>query len=396
MTHRLSEAWYQLPWVVRRVVVPLAVLALFVFYPKYVAQLPVQWAPQMGVMVQMCVFAMMALGLNVVVGYAGLLDLGYVAFYAAGAYIAGLFATQQFANTTFQWKVHFLPVDVPQTLPGIHISVWLLLVIAAAFAALLGIAIGLPTLRLRGDYLAIVTLGFGEIIPQAVNNGDDVFGHNVTNGPNGLTPIDQIGFGTSIHNAVSILPANYHTEINYLDYYYWTGLALVLFTLFCCIRLRDSRLGRAWVAIREDEIAAAAMGVPLMRTKTWAYAIGAFFGGLAGCFYAVEKNSTFPGDFTLNISIFVLCMVILGGMGNVWGVMLGAVVLTYLNYQGLAAVGRELNINISLYSYGIFGGIIVLMMLLRPEGLIPSRRRRVEFRAAAEGVDVGYAVAEHE
>jgi branched-chain amino acid transport system permease protein len=249
---------------------------------------------------------------------------------------------------------------------------------------------------LRGDYLAIVTLGFGEIIPQAVNNGDNVFGHNVTNGPNGLTPIDQLGFGTSIHNAVSILPANYHTEINFLDYYYWTGLALVAFTLFCCIRLRDSRLGRAWVAIREDEIAAAAMGVPLMRTKTWAYAIGAFFGGLAGCFYAIEKNSTFPGDFSLNISIFVLCMVILGGMGNVWGVMLGAVVLTYLNYQGLAAIGRQLNIDISTYSYGFFGLIIVIMMLLRPEGLIPSRRRRVEFRAAAEGVDVGQAVAQHE
>jgi branched-chain amino acid transport system permease protein len=350
----------------------------------------------MSVMVQMCVFAMMALGLNVVVGYAGLLDLGYVAFYAAGSYVAGMFATQQFANTTFQWKFHFLPVAVPQILPGIHISVWLLLAVGAAFAAVLGIAIGLPTLRLRGDYLAIVTLGFGEIIPQAVNNGDDVFGHNVTNGPNGLTPIDQLGFGTSVHNAVSFLPANYHSEINFLNYYYWTGLALVAFTLFCCIRLRDSRLGRAWVAIREDEIAAAAMGVPLMRTKTWAYAIGAFFGGLAGCFYAIEKNSTFPGDFSLNISIFVLCMVILGGMGNVWGVMLGAVVLTYLNYQGLAAVGRQLNLDISTYSYGIFGGIIVIMMLLRPEGLIPSRRRRVEFRAAAEGVDVGQAVAEHE
>jgi branched-chain amino acid transport system permease protein len=396
MRHDLSEAWYRLPVVVRKVAVPVAVLALFVLYPKYIDQLSAQWFPQMSVMVQMCVFAMMALGLNVVVGYAGLLDLGYVAFYAAGAYVAGLFATQQFANTTFQWKVHFLPVAVPQILPGIHVSVWFLLAIAAAFAALVGIAIGLPTLRLRGDYLAIVTLGFGEIIPQAVNNGDDVFGHNVTNGPNGLTPIDQLGFGTSIHNAVSFLPANYHSEIKYLDYYYWTGLALVLFTLFCCIRLRDSRLGRAWVAIREDETAAGAMGIPLMRTKTWAYAIGAFFGGLAGCFYAIEKNSTFPGDFSLNISIFVLCMVILGGMGNVWGVMLGAVVLTYLNYQGLAAVGRELNINISLYSYGIFGGIIVLMMLLRPEGLIPSRRRRVEFRAAAEGVDVGYAVAEHE
>ena len=396
MKRDISDAWYRLPFVVRRVVVPIAVLALFVFYPKYVDQLSVQWFPQMGVMVQMCVFAMMALGLNVVVGYAGLLDLGYVAFYAAGAYIAGMFATQQFANTTFQWKIHFLPVAVPQTLPGVHISVWFLLALAAAFAAVVGIAIGLPTLRLRGDYLAIVTLGFGEIIPQAVNNGDDVFGHNVTNGPNGLTPIDQLGFGTSIHNAVSFLPANYHSEIKYLDYYYWTGLALVLFTLFCCIRLRDSRLGRAWVAIREDEIAAAAMGVPLMRTKTWAYAIGAFFGGLAGCFYAVEKNSTFPGDFSLNISIFVLCMVILGGMGNVWGVMLGAVVLTYLNYQGLAAIGKQLSINISTYSYGIFGLVIVVMMLLRPEGLIPSRRRRVEFRAAAEGVDVGQAVAQHE
>jgi branched-chain amino acid transport system permease protein len=396
MTTHLSDAWYQLPWFVRRLIVPAIVVALFVFYPKYVSSLPVQWAPQMGVMVQMCVFAMMALGLNVVVGYAGLLDLGYVAFYAAGSYVAGMFATQQFANTTFQWKIHFLPVAVPQILPGVHISVWLLLVVGAGFAALLGIVIGLPTLRLRGDYLAIVTLGFGEIIPQAVNNGDNVFGHNVTNGPNGLTPIDQLGFGTSIHNAVSILPANYHSEINFLDYYYWTGLALVAFTLFCCIRLRDSRLGRAWVAIREDEIAAAAMGVPLMRTKTWAYAIGAFFGGLAGCFYAIEKNSTFPGDFSLNISIFVLCMVILGGMGNVWGVMLGAVVLTYLNYQGLAAVGRQLNLDISTYSYGIFGGIIVIMMLLRPEGLIPSRRRRVEFRAAAEGVDVGQAVAEHE
>jgi branched-chain amino acid transport system permease protein len=396
MTTRISDAWYQLPWFVRRLIVPAIVVALFVFYPKYVTSLPVQWFPQMGVMVQMCVFAMMALGLNVVVGYAGLLDLGYVAFYAAGAYIAGLFATQQFANTTFHWKVHFLPVAEPQILPGVHISLWLLLEIAAAFAALVGIAIGLPTLRLRGDYLAIVTLGFGEIIPQAVNNGDDVFGHNVTNGPNGLTPIDQLGFGTSIHNAVSFLPANYHSEIKYLDYYYWTGLALVLFTLFCCIRLRDSRLGRAWVAIREDEIAAAAMGVPLMRTKTWAYAIGAFFGGLAGCFYAIEKNSTFPGDFSLNISIFVLCMVILGGMGNVWGVMLGAVVLTYLNYQGLAAIGRQLNIDISTYSYGFFGGIIVIMMLLRPEGLIPSRRRRVEFRAAAEGLDVGQSVAEHE
>jgi branched-chain amino acid transport system permease protein len=253
-----------------------------------------------------------------------------------------------------------------------------------------GIVIGLPTLRLRGDYLAIVTLGFGEIVPQAVNNGDNWFGHNVTNGPNGLTPIDALGFG-SLHNHFSFLPSAYYQVTNATSYYYWTGVALVVFTLFCCIRIRDSRLGRAWVAIREDEIAAAAMGVPLMRTKTLAYAIGAFFGGGAGCFYAIYKSSTFPGDFSLNISITVLCMVILGGMGNVWGVCLGGAVLSYLNYQGLEAVGNNFNniagtsFNVPQYTYGIFGLIIVVMMLLRPEGLIPGQRRRVELELGVEG-----------
>ena len=397
MSHRLGELWYRLPWVVRRLAVPAVFIALLVLYPKYYADLGyADWVPSLNVMVQMCVFVIMALGLNVVVGYAGLLDLGYVAFYAAGAYIAGWFATQQFANITFQWKFHLVPVVVPESISGIHINVWLLLALGAAFAAVLGILIGLPTLRLRGDYLAIVTLGFGEIIPQAVNNGDDWFGRNVTNGPNGLNPIDQLGFGTTLHNQFGFLPASYQDSFDRLNYYYWTGLALVAFTLFCCIRLRDSRLGRAWVAIREDEIAAAAMGVPLMRTKTWAYAIGAFFGGMAGCFYAIEKSSTFPGDFSLNISIFVLCMVILGGMGNVWGVMLGGVALTYLNYQGLGAIGKAADINISIYSFGIFGSVIVGMMLLRPEGMIPSRRRRVEFKAAEEGVAVGQAVVTHE
>ena len=159
---------------------------------------------------------------------------------------------------------------------------------------------------------------------------------------------------------------------------------LLGFTLFCCIRLRDSRLGRAWVAIREDEIAAAAMGIPLMRTKTWAYAIGAFFGGMAGCYYAVYKGSTFPGDFSLNISIFILCMVILGGMGNVWGVMLGGCVLAYLNFQGLGAIGNQFNasfgtnVNVGTYQYGIFGSLIVAIMLLRPQGLIPGKRRALE------------------
>ena len=394
-TGSVGDAWARLPKRVRTLGLPVTVLLLLVFYPNYYQDLfnalgggtTGQLAPTVPTMVVMCVYVMMALGLNVVVGYAGLLDLGYVAFYAAGAYIAGWFATLQFAPQ----KVHFLSVGVLPVLPGLHVNVWLLLIVGAVFACVLGIVIGLPTLRLRGDYLAIVTLGFGEIIPQAVNNGDDWFGHNVTNGPNGLTPIDSLGFGVSIHNAASFLPSSYRLEINSADYYYWTGLGLVLFTLFCCIRLRDSRLGRAWVAIREDEIAAAAMGIPLMRTKTWAYAIGAFFGGAAGCFYAIFKSSTFPQDFSLNISIAVLCMVILGGMGNVWGVCLGGALLSYLNYQGLEAVGNNLNhvagtsFNIPQYTFGIFGVIIVVTMLVRPQGLIPTARRKIELEAGVEG-----------
>jgi len=391
----LGDAWSRVPQPLRHVLLPLVVLVLLVLYPSYYNDLTsaigtnstaAQLVPTVGTMVIMTVYVVMALGLNVVVGYAGLLDLGYVAFYAAGAYIAGWFATQQFANH----DMHILSVGVPTTVPGIHVNVWFLLAVGAVFAAMFGIVIGLPTLRLRGDYLAIVTLGFGEIVPQAVTNGDNWFGHNITNGPNGLTPIDALGFG-SLHNQISFLPTAYYAVTNATSYYYWTGLALVVFTLFCCIRIRDSRLGRAWVAIREDEIAAAAMGVPLMRTKTLAYAIGAFFGGAAGCFYAIYKSSTFPGDFSLNISITVLCMVILGGMGNVWGVCMGGAVLSYLNYQGLEAVGNNFNniagtsFNVPQYTYGIFGLIIVLMMLLRPEGLIPGKRRRVELQLGVEG-----------
>jgi len=391
----LGDAWSKLPRSVRHAALPMLVLVLLAFYPSYYSDLTsligtnstaAQLVPTVPTMVIMTVYVIMALGLNVVVGYAGLLDLGYVAFYAVGAYIAGWFATQQFSPH----NVHVVSVGVPHTVQGIHVNVWSLLLVGAVFAAVFGIVIGLPTLRLRGDYLAIVTLGFGEIVPQAVNNGDNWFGHNITNGPNGLTPIDALGFG-SLHNHWSFLPTVYYSVTNAVSYYYWTGLALVVFTLFCCIRIRDSRLGRAWVAIREDEIAAAAMGVPLMRTKTLAYAIGAFFGGMAGCFYAIYKSSTFPGDFSLNISITVLCMVILGGMGNVWGVCLGGAVLSYLNYQGLEAVGNNFNniagtsFNVPQYTYGIFGLIIVVMMLLRPQGLIPGQRRKVELELGVEG-----------
>jgi branched-chain amino acid transport system permease protein len=391
----VRDAWRRLPPRLRLTAVPIAGVVLLALYPNYYQNLfsavgggtTGQLIPTVPTMVVMCVYVVMALGLNVVVGYAGLLDLGYVAFYAAGAYIAGWFATLQFAPH----KVHFLSVGVLPVLPGLHVNVWLLLIVAAVFATVLGVIIGLPTLRLRGDYLAIVTLGFGEIIPQAVNNGDNWFGHNITNGPNGLTPIDSLGFGSTLHGWVPFLPVTYRQEVNQADYYYWTGILLVLLTVFCSIRLRDSRLGRAWVAIREDEIAAAAMGVPLMRTKTLAYAIGAFFGGAAGCFYAIYVGSTFPNNFSLNISIAVLCMVILGGMGNVWGVCLGGAVLSYLNFQGLAAVGNNFNsvfgtsFNVPQYTYGIFGVIIVTMMLLRPEGLIPTTRRKIELETGVEG-----------
>jgi branched-chain amino acid transport system permease protein len=368
---------------VNRIAIPTIVTIVAITYPFYRDGLPEMRLfgdfPTMETAVIMGVYAIMAIGLNIVVGYAGLLDLGYVAFYAMGAYTCAWFASVQFAGQ----DVRFGAVGVGENTPGIHISIWLILIIAAIFTAVIGVLIGLPTLRLRGDYLAIVTLGFGEILPQVARNGDNLFGQNITNGPNGITPIDSPGFG----------------DLNYLTghgsfwtsgrLFFWTVLVLVAITVFCSLRLRDSRLGRAWIAIREDETAAAAMGVPLMRTKTWAYATGAFFGGIAGAYFASFKSSTFPNDFNFNISAFILSMVILGGMGNVWGVIFGAAFLAYLNQEGLANIGAQINdtfgtnLDVPLYQFGIYGAIIVLVMLIRPEGLIPSARRRAEFH---EGV----------
>ena len=182
-------------------------------------------------------------------------------------------------------------------------------------------------------------------MPQIARNGNDLFntGFNLTGGPQGITPIDSPGFGNRLVDATGgFLPANFLTTGS-ANVFFWVALLLLGFTIFCSLRLRDSRLGRAWIAIREDEIAASAMGIPLMRTKTWAYAMGAFFGGLAGAYYASFKSSTFPQDFYFNISVFILCMVILGGMGNVWGVILGAAFLEYLNVEGLANIGAWLN-----------------------------------------------------
>jgi branched-chain amino acid transport system permease protein len=388
----------------RQIVYPVTAVFLAVVYPFYQSKMftiPVfgSW-PDVATGVVMILFIMMAVGLNIVVGYAGLLDLGYVAFYAMGAYTAAWFASLQFSHTT----LHIGAVGIDPHLPGVHASIWLILPVAGAIAAIIGILIGLPTLRLRGDYLAIVTLGFGEILPQIARNGDSFLGFNLTNGPNGITPLDSPGFGNRISNLTGgFLPANFLQccnakvlghQIQSTDVFFWTAMVLLLFTVFCSLRLQYSRIGRAWIAIREDETAAAAMGVPLMRTKTWAYASGAFFGGIAGAYYAVFRSATFPGDFFFNISVFILCMVILGGMGNVPGVIVGAAFLAYLDREGLANTGAWINSNIHvggwrpnidvpLYASGIYGVILIVVMLFRPEGLLPSRRRAAELH---EGV----------
>jgi branched-chain amino acid transport system permease protein len=392
---RMRGRW--LPWIA------LVLTALYPFYEEHMFTIPVFGAwPDVATGVYMLVFVMMAVGLNIVVGYAGLLDLGYVAFYATGAYTAAWFASLQFPHRTW----HFGAVGIDPHLPGIHVTIWLLLPLAGAITALFGILIGLPTLRLRGDYLAIVTLGFGEILPQIARNSDNFLGtgFNLTNGPNGITPLDSLGFGNRLSDLThGVLPANYITcckatvlghQIQSTDLFFWTAILLLVFTVFCSMRLQYSRLGRAWIAIREDETAAAAMGVPLMRTKTWAYASGAFFGGVAGAYYATFKSATFPGDFFFNISVFILCMVILGGMGNIWGVIVGGAFLAYLNQEGLANTGAWINANVHigdhhpnvdvpLYAAGIYGLIILVVMLFRPEGLIPSKRRAAELH---EGV----------
>ena len=364
---------------------PAAILLglLYPFLEEPLSTLPLigDFMPSTGTVVVMIAFTMMAVGLNIVVGYCGLLDLGYVAFYAVGAYTAGWLASQHFEQVTF----HF-GSSVDNDKVGIHVTMWIVLIAAGLLTMLAGIVIGLPTLRLRGDYLAIVTLGFGEIIPQVVRNGDSFGGFNLTNGTFGIAPIDPVGF--PVLSSIAFFPENFQTSDNRERWYYLIAFLLLLFTVFCSVRLRDSRLGRAWIAIREDETAAAAMGVPLMRTKTWAYALGAFFGGIAGAYYASFKSGAFPADFYFNISVFLLCMVILGGMGSIWGVTVGGMILAYLNFSGLSTIGSKiqdagLDFDPTKYQFGIYGIIIVLMMLFRPAGLIPERRHKVELE---EGV----------
>ena len=283
-----------------------------------------------------------------------------------------------------------------------------MLVAAGLSTALVGVVIGLPTLRLRGDYLAIVTLGFGEILPQIARNGDnDSAGFNLTNGPQGINPIDPPGFGNWLSRLDRRLPARELPDqprtarsALLLD----RARLLALHRLLL-VRLRDSRLGRAWIAIREDETAAAAMGIPLMRTKTWAYAIGAFFGGIAGACFAAFKSGDVPDDFFFNISVFILCMVILGGMGNVWGVIarrrVPRVPRTRRARERPAAgsnathFGSWRHVDVPLYPFGIYGVILVLVMLFGPQGLIPSATPKREFTSGVHDEPL-YDVQTHE
>src|SRR3712207_4613858 len=345
------------------------------------------------------IYVMLALGLNIVVGFAGLLDLGFVAFYALGAYVVGWLASSQFRQVSV--SVGSTAASITgENPPGIHISFWILLILAGAFAALCGVIIGAPTLRLRGGCLAIVTRGCGEIIPRFFQNGDNLGGFNLTNGTIGIRAIDSPG--------LQFLPDTFEAWQRfgtlYLHPWYYTILILVLITVYVNVRLRDSRLGRAWVSVREDETAAAAMGINPVTTKLWAYALGAVFGGIAGAFYGSFIKSIFPTSFSFNISILVLCMVILGGMGSIYGVILGAIILQGLNFYLLPqinvwvhAIGDAVGspalaqADIPKYNFLLFGLLLVLMMLLRPEGIIPNRQRAEELHSG-EGGDVGDAL----
>jgi branched-chain amino acid transport system permease protein len=325
---------------------------------------------------QCVIWATFAIGLNIVVGYAGLLDLGYVAFWAIGSYVAGWLMSGFFT----QWQVNVFGHAAVGQEAGLHLNFWLVLPIAGLFCALWGVLIGAPTLRLKSDYLALVTLGFGEIIPEVFRNGEDVNGFNLSNGTKGITPLDNISTGP-----FTLIPGlNIPKTLGPFDltWKFVVYCLLAAFVIFVSVRIREGRLGRAWLAIREDELAASMMGVPLMRTKLAAYAVGAFAGGLGGVAYATSVNGVTPDSFAFSNSIILLAMVVLGGMGNVWGVLLGALVLEWINANGLPQVGNSINgalgtsIDFPSYNFLIFGVILIVMMLFRREGLLPETRTR--------------------
>ncbi|AVY92791.1 MULTISPECIES: ABC transporter permease subunit [Microvirgula] len=313
-------------------------------------------------------YIMLALGLNIVVGFAGLLDLGYIAFYAVGAYSYALLNSPHF-DIFWPW--------------------WILLPIGAICAAFFGILLGTPVLKLRGDYLAIVTLGFGEIVRIFMNNLNAPI--NITNGPQGVNMIQPVTVaGVSLGKSHVI----FGYSLNSVYLYYYLFLALTILTVIICSRLQHSRIGRAWVALREDDIAASAMGLNIRNIKLLAFALGATFGGVSGGLFASFQGFVSPESFGLLESIMVLSMVVLGGMGHIPGVILGAVLLTItpeilrdvIGPVQMAVFGKML-VDPENARMLLFGLALILVMLLRPEGLWPNKRRKAEFHDALdEGV----------
>ena len=310
------------------------------------------------------IYVILALGLNIVVGFAGLLDLGYVAFYAVGAYLYALLASPHF---------------------GVHFPFWALLPLGAMLAGFFGVLLGAPTLRLRGDYLAIVTLGFGEIVRIFLNNLNSPI--NITNGPQGVNLIDPISLGGFSLSKTHAIGGVVFTGIHN---YYYLFLLLTLFVIFISLRLQDSRIGRAWVAVREDETAAEAMGINTRNIKLLAFAMGATFGGVSGGLFAGFQGFVSPESFNLMESIMILCMVVLGGMGHVPGVVFGAVLLSVLP-EALRYVGPlqqtifgRVFIDPADLRLLLFGLALVLVMIFRPAGLFPSKQRKRELSTAPQ------------
>lgn len=371
------------------------VLAVMLAFPFVASQYGNSWVRIMDIAL---LYIMLALGLNIVVGFAGLLDLGYIAFFAVGAYLVGLFASPQFASL-LESVIYYSPAlgDAlvsffgPEIASeGIHLSVWAIVPLAALVAALFGALLGAPTLKLRGDYLAIVTLGFGEIIRIFMNNLNDPI--NFTNGPQGINMIDPIRvFGVSLAGEAGS-QATVHIgsfSMPSVNAYYFLFLFLTIATIFVTSRLQHSRLGRAWVAIREDEIAAKAMGINTRNVKLLAFAMGASFGGVAGAMFGAFQGFVSPESFSLTESIAVLAMVVLGGIGHIPGVVLGGVllaalpeVLRHVVEPAQRALFGSVVIEAEVLRQLLYGLALVLIMLVRPAGLWPSPNREERPNAA--------------
>lgn len=343
-----------------------------------------------GTLVTVLMYATLALGLNVVVGYAGLLDLGYAAFFAIGAYSMALLSTP---HPPFGVGMPF-PINF----------FWVAMIISACIALFSGILLGAPTIPLRGDYLAIVTLGFGEIVPVVFRNITcitipllNINCLNITDGEKGVSLI-----------ALPVIPGLYTFDKLNLAPWYWLALGIIVVAVIFNHRLEFSRLGRAWMAMREDEDAAAAMGVDVVRTKLLAFAMGATFSGFAGAYYASYIQAVFPSSFDFTVSVTVLCAVVLGGIGNPYGAILGGVVVAGIDRIGLnvfTTTAQNISqyipflsgVNFQLWRYGLFGLALVVVMLFRPEGLLPNAARAREFHEAAEEEQLsGVEAAEQE